>query len=304
MNSLRSAPATLCILLALASCGGGGGTVLALDPGAAQDVAGANPPAESTFEQEVRSERIAQQFDSLNLTRFHYQTSLPQRPPRFVGTISCATTHCNLTVPALNYRDVISVESLRSTEFSGNVNSQPILAEHDITLVERTWTETITFDGSDEVFRGNSLTGTLDHSEFGPITIGNDQVSIRFAGAFGELSDASPVASGVWRGQMSAVSQNSNDFLQGEATLTYSISSTRGELSADFTDITNLSRNAAHEHPSVQFRNVSVSSSGTYVQESFDSRIQGAFYGNRGVETAGTFEGHGMLAAFGARQQQ
>ena len=307
MNSLRSAPVALCILLAVASCGGGGGGALSLAPDAAQDAAGAKPPAESTSEQEERSERITQQFDSLNLTSVHYQTPFPQLP-RFVGNISCATTYCDLTVPALNYRDVISIESLRSTEFSGNENSQPVLTEHGITLIEHAWTETITFDGSDEVSRGNSLTGTLDHSEFGSITgsitIEEDQVLLRFAGAFGELADASPIASGVWRGQMSAVSQNSNDFLQGEATLIYSISSSRGELSADFTDITNLSRNTAHDYPSVQFRNVSVSSSGTYLQESFGSRIQGAFYGSRGVETAGTFEKHGMLAAFGARQQQ
>lgn len=300
MNSFSLTPIAFCTLFALASCGGGSGPALSLNPQAVQDITGGNVPGESAAEQEERSEIITPQFDSIFATNVHYRTSFPQLP-RFVAETSCRTTYCNFSVPALNYNDVISIESLKNLEFSGTGNAQSILTKYGVTLVESAWVQP-----PDE--RGTALAGTLDHSEFGSatnvLTLDGDSISGRFAAAFGDLADATPSTSGVWRGQMSAVTQDSDDFLLGDATLDYTVSSSGGELSASFTNIKNLSRNTAHTTPSVQFRNVPVSSGGIYSQGTLGNRIEGAFYGGGGIETAGIFEKSGILASFGTKQSQ
>ena len=300
MNSLSLTPLAFCTLFALASCGGGSGPALSINPEAAQDITGGNAPGETAAEQEERSESIIPQFDSLFATSLHYRTSFP-RLPRFVAETSCRTTYCTVSVPALDFSDVITIESLRDTEFSGTENAQSILTKYGVTLVESAWVQ-----ADDD--RGTALSGTLDHSGFGAatnvLTLEGESISGRFAAAFGDLADAAPSISAVWRGQMSAVTQDSDDFLLGDATLDYTVSSSGGELSASFTDIKNLSRNTAHAPSSVRFRNVPVSSVGIYSQGTLGNRIEGAFYGGGGVETVGIFEKSGILASFGAKQSQ
>ena len=300
MNTFSLMPFAFCALFALASCGGGGSPALSLDPQSAQGITGGSAPGESAAEQEERSESIAAQFDSLFATNIHYQTSLPLLP-RFVAETSCRTTYCNFSVPALGYSDVISIESLRTSEFSGTETAQSILTKYGVTLVESAWVQ-----APDE--RGNAVAGTLEHSEFGSATsvliLDGERISGRFAAAFGVLADEAPSISGVWRGQMSAVTQNSGNFLQGDAALVYTVSGSRGELSASFTNIKNLSRNTAHATSSVRFRNVPVSSGGIYSQGTVGNRIEGAFYGSGGVETAGIFEKSEILASFGAIRSQ
>ena len=300
MNMFSLMPFAFCALSALASCGGGGAPALSINPEAAQDIAGGAAPGETAVEQGERSDRITQQFDSLFLTSIHYQTSLP-RIPRVVAETRCRTTYCNISIPELDIYDVISIESLRNTEFSGTENAQSILTKYGVTLVESAWVGV-----ADE--RGRAMSGTLDHSEFGAATsvliLEDERISGRFAAAFGVLADEAPRISGVWRGQMSAVPQNSDNLLQGDAALAYTVSGSRGELSASFTNIKNLSRNTAHATSSVRFRNVRVSSGGIYSQGTVGNRIEGAFYGSAGVETAGIFEKSGILASFGAIRSQ
>ncbi len=301
MNAFSFTSFAFCALVSLASCGGGGGPALSLDPQDVQDITGGSAPGETAVtEQEERSETIAAQFNSLFATNMHYQTSLPQLP-RFVAETSCRTTYCTVSFPALGFSDVISIESLRSSEFSGTETAQSILTKFGVTLVESAWV-----DAPDE--SGNAVAGTLDHSEFGSATnvllLDGERISGRFAAAFGVLADEAPSISGVWRGQMSAVTQNSGNFLQGDAALVYTVSGSRGELSASFTNIKNLSRNIAHSTSSVRFRNVPVSSGGIYSQGTIGNRIEGAFYGSGGVETAGIFEKSEILASFGAIRSQ
>ncbi len=300
MNSYSFTSFAFYAFFALASCGGGGGPALSLDPQTTQDITGGSAPGETAAEQEERSESIAAQFNSLFATNIHYQTSLPQLP-RFVAETSCRTTYCNFSVPALGFSDVISIESLRNSEFSGTETAQSILTKYGVTLIESAWVQ-----APDE--SGNAVAGTLDHSEFGAATsvliLDDERISGRFAAAFGVLADEAPRISGVWRGQMSAVTQNSGNFLQGDAALVYTVSGGRGELSASFTNIKNLSRNTAHATSSVQFRNVPVSSGGIYSQGTVGNRIEGAFYGSAGVETARIFEKSEILASFGAIRSQ
>ena len=81
--------------------------------------------------------------------------------------------------------------------------------------------------------------------------------------------------------------------------LTYSVSSGGGSLSAVFSDITNLTRNAVHSTPAVRFTSVGTDSSGAFSQGIQGNRIQGAFYGSSFEEIAGTFERFGVFAAYG-----
>ena len=81
MNAFSFTSFAFCALISLASCGGGGGPALSLDPQDVQDITGGSAPGETAVaEQEERSESIAAQFDSLFVTNMHYQTSLPQLP--------------------------------------------------------------------------------------------------------------------------------------------------------------------------------------------------------------------------------
>ena len=289
--------------IALASCGGG--AVLTINPEAAQGITGGTAPVETAAEQTSRALNIANRTDSLLFSTIHFESTDP-RYRNFVADARCYSTYCKIWFPAFNESYIITADSLSASAFSGSRRAQPVLTESGITLVERAWYGTVTSGSADLRSQGNSLVGTQRHSAFGSATevVSNRNASLelRYSVAFGDLTRRAPAISGVWHGQMTGIMQNANVFLQGDARLTYSISGTGGELSADFTDIKNLSQNTAHQYSSVRFRDVYVSSSGTYSQGYQGSHIQGAFYGSGGVETAGTFERYGMLGAFGARR--
>ena len=296
-------PAALFMCFGLASCGGG--AKLTINPGAAQDITGGSAPVETAARQTERARNLAFRSDSILFSAVHFQTTIP-RYSNLVANIRCWPTYCNASIPALNYSNSYSVSSVSNSVFSGTRRAQPVLTESGVTLVERAWEGTTTSGRTELPNHGNSLVAVQSYSAFGSATETISYLSETFIGrysvAFGERTGREPITSGVWRGQMTAITQNADDLLQGDATLRYTISGNRGELSADFTDIKNLSQNTAHAYSSVRFRDVSVSSSGTYSQGYQGNRIEGAFYGSSAVETAGTFEKYGMLGAFGAQR--
>ena len=303
MTPIISLPAALLACFGLASCGGG--AELTINPGAAQDITGGSAPVESAASQTARARNLASRSDSLMYSAVYFQTTVPGYR-NFVADVRCRTTYCNVSIPALNYSYSLTATSLSNSAFSGIRRTQPVLTESGITLVERAWEGTTTLGSIEVPNLGNSLVAVQNYSAFGSVTVSlsyqNQTFMERYSLAFGERTGREPTASGVWRGQMTAITQNANNFLQGDATLRYTIFGNRGELSADFTDIKNLSRNTAHAYTSVRFRDVSVSSSGAYSQGYQGNRIEGAFYGRGAVETAGTFERYGMLGAFGAQR--
>ena len=91
------------------------------------------------------------------------------------------------------------------------------------------------------------------------------------------------------------------NLLQGDASLEYSLDA--GTLDAAFTEIKDLTRNAAHTTGNVRFDDVSVSTNGTYQAGSTGNRIQGGFYGPDHAESAGVFEQSGIVGAYGAKKQ-
>ncbi len=303
MTPIVSLPAALLACFGLASCGGG--AELTINPGAAQGITGGSAPVESAASQTARARNLAFRSDSILFSAVHFQTTIPGNR-NFVANVRCWPTYCNVSIPALNFSNSYSVDSISNSVFSGTRRAQPVLTENGMTLVERAWEGTTTSRGIEASNRGNSLVAVQSYSAFGSaaetISYLGETFIGRYSLAFGERTGREPTTSGVWRGQMTAITQNANDLLQGDASLRYTVSGSRGELSADFTDIKNLSRNTAHAYSSVRFRDVSVSFGGTYSQGYQGNRIEGEFYGRGAVETAGTFERYGMLGAFGARR--
>lgn len=289
MYSLSLASFAFCTLFVLASCGGGGSPALPINPEIPQGTPSEVLPTESASEAASRAADIRSQADSILMTTAHYQSSIPQRS--FVASASCSGRSCTFLNPFTG-----SVLQLDIEDFSRDASSsdQPVLTEQGITLFE-----------GEEPERQNHLYGVLEDSFFDSftfvITSPDEVIKYRGALAFGDRTRSRPSSSGIWRGQLSAVTQSSSEFLQGDAMLTYTVSDTQGLLDAVFSEITNLSRSAPHSITEVRFSNVEVTSSGSFSQGDQGNSIQGAFYGINAAEIAGTFERSGILGAFGAQ---
>ncbi len=146
----------------------------------------------------------------------------------------------------------------------------------------------------------------MDHSAF---AIENDRRVIdgvtvwsRLSSAGGDLTRSRPTGTATWTGIMVGVPSGTagrNNFLQGDAALTYDFS---GSLDARFTSIRNITRNQPHSVTSVRFDDIPVSSRGTFQAGGTGNRIQGGFYGRGHAETAGVFEQQGIVGSFGAKK--
>ncbi len=107
------------------------------------------------------------------------------------------------------------------------------------------------------------------------------------------------MASAKWRGLMVGTPARGRDsILLGDAELNYHFESQT--LDAEFTNIADLDRNAAHTVSEVRFSDISVEADGTYSAGGVGNRIQGGFAGPGHVETAGIFEQQNIVGAFGA----
>ena len=157
----------------------------------------------------------------------------------------CRTTYCNFSVPALGFSDVISIESLRRLRVFGNgncsINPDQV---RSITLFESAWVE-----APDE--RGNAVAGTLDHSEFG---FRDKRSHPRRTNVFQD--DLLPHLASLPM-KLHAYPEFGEDrcrrlprirvtFFRAMQPLFTRCPAVRGELSASFTNIKNLSRNSAH----------------------------------------------------------
>ncbi|MBC6441913.1 MAG: hypothetical protein GDA53_02120 [Rhodobacteraceae bacterium] len=128
--------------------------------------------------------------------------------------------------------------------------------------------------------------------------------TLRRAQAFGDLTESRPTADATYTGLMvgtPARGAQRDNLLQGDATLTFTAAD--NQLDATFSDIKDLDHNTAHSVTEVRFRDVPVSSGGTYAQGAGANRIEGAFYGTGHAETAGVFEQQGIVGAYGAKKQ-
>lgn len=290
--------AAVFLALAVASCSRGVGGVAELGSGPGTD--GSSPGPTSATVSKAMS--IGPRSDSLLMSTVHIQRTGTQSDSVDIDP-SCSSETCAGSNGGIEITN--SVDATIETAFSGSANEDTVSTEQGITLVKRTWRSA----GGE----GQGLVAALGQSGFGvivetrtqaetPVQMAalTDQEAQRiYAVAYGERSEKRPTAAGTWRGQMAGVTRESVEFLHGDATLTYSISSRGGSLSAEFSNITNLARNAAHSTPTVRFTNIGTDSSGSFSQGIQGNRIQGAFYGSSFEEIAGTFERSGIIAAYG-----
>ena len=138
----------------------------------------------------------------------------------------------------------------------------------------------------------------------------------RMVAAVGERTGSPPTADATWRGSMVGTAPRGlsrDNFLRGEAELKFDMNDST--LDARFFNIRDYHR-FGERYMSVNgkkpgqivFPDIPVAADGSYERKyrrrvaNHKGRISGAFYGTGHRETAGTFQVHGILGAFGAKK--
>ena len=261
----------------------------------AQRITSSDLPRETVTTQNARQAGIASRSDSLLMSSRaieNYSRNdpfIPLPPPR------CSGTRCTFRSP----EGFADGDNFAVSSFAPIAGGRAILTRLGITMVETRDDATYGYLGYSSILR-NSAFGVERQRKRWPNRIAGHYLDRR-AYAYGDLSSGKPDINASWRGLMVGMPQRSDDILQGDAILRYTIGESAGTLNASFTNIRNLSRNTAQS--SAAFTNVDVDTDGTFKAGSARNRISGAFYGNNHVEAAGVFEQGGMIGAFGARRQ-
>ncbi len=278
-------------LLILASCGGGGGdrnSGPASFPTSSsiQVLTNSQPPQETPADVSSRLAEVISRMDSLFASTWFEQPREPSASTLSVPS-SCDGTTCRFepqTGGSVTYDQ-------NNIEYDPTTN-KTVLSKHGITITRA----------------GASYGSLMNHSLFSILSDDNGEANAlrRFSYAGGDLTGSRPSASATWHGIMVGVpiaAPGRNDFLQGDAILTYDFSGS--SLDASFTNIKDITRNRDHSVPSVRFPDVPVASSGTFQFQdgTKGNRIQGGFYGPGHTETAGTFERSGIVGSFGAKHR-
>ena len=309
-----------CLSLAVAACSSGGGGTSS-DTVSAGENAGGNGSGQGNGQQSgeggsspgmtstasataSRASSVGAQADSLLMSTVHIQRADTQSGNVEINP-SCTATSCDGSNAGIDITN--SVRTIIDAAFSETADEKTVSADQGITLVKRTW------ETAEE--EGESVVAALERSAFGVVVetrrprampaqlaaLTEREARRVYAVAYGDHGEARPSASGVWRGSMAGITNDPLEFLHGDAELSYVVfPSGVGNLSAEFSGITSLTRNAEHSRAAVRFTNIGVESSGSFSQGSQGSRIQGAFYGSSLEEIAGTFERYGIIAAYGA----
>ena len=280
----------LAAMLALAACGGGGGGGSASPPvDTTQVLTGSQSPQETVSDQSARLAGIIARTDSLVASTWYGETSHSSLPT-FRARSSCSGTGCSFYESQTGLTASVDLDDL---DFDTS-RSKAVLSKHGITTID---------SRSDT---GRSYYSIMNYSAFSvensSFVSDGTTVWSRLSYAGGDLTRSRPSGSATWTGLMvgtPATGPLRNNFLQGDAELTYGFS---GSLDASFTNIKDITRNRDHSVSSVRFVNVPVSSSGTFSAGATGNRIEGGFYGSGHAETAGVFEQSGIVGAFGAKK--
>ena len=265
-----------------------------IPPEKATDLTGANPPAETIADQRARGPGIISRTDSLIISTVRGTTNHADLPTYTIPVI-CQDARCSGINPVSGRTEIITVNDLSSV---GDTTTEFSLTKHGVTVFRTRGT----VDDSDVVSYG----GVMEHSAFRvhnqSFSVNNVNVRQYHGVVGGDLTGSSPSGTtATWRGLMVGTTPANGNLLQGDASLEYSLDA--GTLDAAFTEIKDLTRNAAHTTDTVRFDDVSVSTDGTYQAGSTGNRIQGGFYGPDHAESAGVFEQSGIVGAYGAKKQ-
>ena len=263
----------------------------------AQRITSSDLPRETVTTQNARQAGIASRSDSLLMSSRAIENYSRNLPFKLLSPTQCSGTRCSYPTPD----EIFDGHKFAVSSFAPIAGGRAILTKLGITMVETRDDATYGYLGYSSILR-NSAFGVERQRRRWPNRIAGHYLD-RYAYAYGDLSSGKPDINASWRGLMVGMPQRSDDILQGDAILRYTIGESTGTLNASFTNIRNLSRNTAHRPPSAAFTNVDVDTDGTFKAGSARNRISGAFYGNNHVEAAGVFEQSGMIGAFGARRQ-
>ena len=294
MNHLATGILVLAAAGALTACGGGGAS---FDGDAAISLTGSVAPRETVADQVKRSARTAARANALVASTLYGEVEGEE----FHVVADCGGTQCSSTAQLGGYTipfGELDLEDLLNLEAAAGTR-RAVLTKDGITLVESRGT-------ADDPYR--EYGAWMDHGAFavrtGIQSPDAPVVTARGALVGGEIAGSRPLASATWQGVMvgtPARGDDRDDVLQGDATLTYDLQSQM--LDAEFTDIVNLDRSAAHTVGTVSFDNVPVEDDGTFGDGSVNDQIRGAFGGSGHEEVGGVFEKLGIVGAFGATRQ-
>ena len=295
---MHSACGLAAAVLALAACGGNGGSVSGGAPtvGEIRALTGLSAPVESAAAQQARHRENAGRVDSPILSTMHVEAVLPDGTRRFRLLPACTGPRCTLLDPATGETDAIDFATSPivrgDAEAIGSAHGITLLAEADRHMgLERT-----------------SLGAWMEHGSFGLFsdrTMGEEiESTYLHALVLGDRTGSAPAGSATWLGIMvgtPVAGDDRGDRLVGTAALNYDLDA--GGLDAAFSGITNIDRGTAHGVEAVIFTDLAVGPGGTFARGESGARIQGAFHGPGHVEAAGIFEQSDIVGAFGARRQ-
>jgi len=300
---------SLAIVAGLSACGGGGNddAQISLNRTEVIDLTGSERPP-TTVEEEAleRAENINLEASPINVPMV-YVESTDGDVITDGSTLAPDCTGLSCTIMDPETEEEVTYDFTDVEDVANLVDDYQAQArKYDIDL----------FEGAGGDFGPNSrLYGAwLDSSSFTVITqatqvVNGATITARTGFAGGELTDTQLAGDATWVGVMvgtPATGPRRDELLQGDVELTYTAS--EQHIDADFTEIVNLDRNAAHRLEAFSFADVDVDlAENTYKQANDDGSINGGFYGANHVETVGTFEwkaGNGIVGAFGALKDE
>ena len=267
------------------------------------------PPAK----QYLRSAGIVSRADSLiasSLSEQRGSTAVTSYKPSCTGTTCIFTSSAVTLEPRERLGGNFVINLANPTTRSKSLGTQ-----HNITLIESTWSSAHLADvsGPPQDLNYTVFGAWMEHSVFFAAVVqgqfSGDPYNSNRSVAAGQLSNSRPSGNATWQGRMVGsllTGTNRGDKLQGDATLTYSL--TTRMLDAAFTDIRNMDTQEAHSVPSVRFSGVPVDEQGGFEQgqsggSASQPWIHGAFYGPGHAEAAGVFRSANMVGAFGAKKR-
>ncbi len=234
--------------------------------------------------------------DSLIMSTIHGETTHPDFP-RVRLRARCSGTRCSISHPVTGLTATVR---LADFEFPAS-DTEAVGTKHGITLMSGT------AQRQDYVLTG--FGAWMRHGAFAMQTERGSAQGVsgntRYGIAGGDLTGTRLTGHARWLGLMvgtPATGSNRGDRLQGDAALSYDLSS--DSLGVEFSTIKNIDRGTAHSTETVRFQNVRTGSGGgTFEAGLSGNRIQGGFYGPGHAEAAGIFERSNIVGAFGAKRQ-
>ena len=190
----------------------------------------------------------------------------------FWVSASCRGTRCTYEYDEEEVSASISPEQpSRNTTHSWTYNTIPF--------------ERFYYTGSPNTW---SVWSVMDYSFFQSIIDldSSSEYSARFSAAAGDLTGSRPSIRGTYNGAATAVTTWNHDFYHADVTLEYQ----DGELDVMFGDFWNVEDNEDAGWSIAPFKDVEVSSLGTFWKVYDDGHIWGNFFGPSSEEATGVFE--------------